>query len=121
NRPVALDLNGHAAVRARGEADPRSVELVLPRSRVEGTPVRIACDRSHLLRAIQLGFASVRVLAPDRPVACREGNRTYGWMPPVADVAIEPSPDAVAVRLPTAAAASRPVKSMPTRREAKQE
>ena len=51
------------------------------RSRVAGTPVRAACDRGYLVTALKLGLARIAVAGADRPIVCRDGSRTYLFMP----------------------------------------
>src|SRR5579871_1339490 len=43
--PLTLDLNGHLAVRVRGEGQPQATEVVLSRSAVDGPPVRLVSNR----------------------------------------------------------------------------
>jgi hypothetical protein len=93
NSPVTVDLNGHAAVRARAEGQPRSTELVLAGSRVEGKAVRACTDRTYLARAAALGFEAVGVAGPDRPLACRDATRTYAWMALDPAGVLAPQPD----------------------------
>jgi hypothetical protein len=78
--PVTVDLGRTAAVRARAGGQGRPTELVLPASAVEGKAVRFVIDRQYLARALKLGFDSFQVLGPGRPLACRDGRRTYVWM-----------------------------------------
>lgn len=79
--PVTLDIGPpHAAVRARAEkGDPAEVKL--ERSEVTGKAVRLATDRRYLVRALKLGFTEVIALASDSPLLCRDGRRSYVWMP----------------------------------------
>jgi hypothetical protein len=48
---------------------------------VEGPALRVATDRRHLRRALELGFLEITATRPDQPLACRDGRRTYVWMP----------------------------------------
>jgi hypothetical protein len=78
--PVTVDLGRPAAVRARAVGPGRPTEILLPASAVEGKAVKFVTDRQYLARALKLGFDSFQVLGPGRPVACRDGRRTYLWM-----------------------------------------
>src|SRR5262249_38614528 len=53
--PVTLDLGQQVLVRAREGS--QVAEVALPHSRATGPPVRLATDRTYLLRALQLGFS----------------------------------------------------------------
>jgi hypothetical protein len=91
NRPVTIDANGRIVARSRA-AEGRLGETVLAGSRMEGKPVRFSCDRDHLAHAIKLGFRQIEVVATDKPLASRNGARTYVWMPLPADTIVGPSP-----------------------------
>jgi hypothetical protein len=95
--PVTLDLNGHVAVRARAGGAGPVTELVLARSAVAGPPVRFATNRGYLARALRLGFAELLVVKPDVPVLCRDGRRTYLWMPLGKEGALPPGDDVVRI------------------------
>jgi hypothetical protein len=69
--------------------------------------VRVACDRLYLLRAAKLAFDTVRVAEAGKPVACRDGQRTYAWMPLDADAVVGPSADTVTVTPPVATNGTR--------------
>ncbi|MDB5309934.1 MAG: hypothetical protein JWO38_4136, partial [Gemmataceae bacterium] len=112
NRPVTLDLGGRVVVRAAGDNRARPAEFVLARSRVDGRAVRVGCDRRHLAHALGLGFRVLRVTAPDQPVACPDGARTFVFMPLTADAVVEPAAGATRVR-PPKPAAGRAGKSAP--------
>src|SRR5262249_25436251 len=72
---------------------------------------RVAMNRRYLLRALQLGFARVQVVAPDKPVLSRNDNRTYLWMP--LDNAVPPSPDAVRLDSASAGSPAPPITDRP--------
>jgi hypothetical protein len=76
--PVTLSLGAAAIVRS-GEGAIREVPLA--RSRVLGPALEVAVDRRYLLRALRLGFTELVVVSADQPIACRDGGRTYVWMP----------------------------------------
>ncbi len=65
-RPVTLELDGTAAVRAKGVGG--VVELRLSRSAVAGPPARVALDRAVLRRAMRLGLTTVRTPGGGKPV-----------------------------------------------------
>jgi hypothetical protein len=79
--PVTLDLGTTVAVRARENRESRMTEAVLARSTAQGPPVCLAVDRRLLHRALKLGFTEMAVAGADKPLVCREENRTYLWMP----------------------------------------
>jgi hypothetical protein len=85
--PVTLALGAAAIVRA-GEGSTREVPLA--RSRVLGPAVQVAMDRRYLLRALRLGFTELEVASADRPIVCRDGQRTYVWMPLDVSPAVSP-------------------------------
>jgi hypothetical protein len=100
HRPVTLDLNGHAAVRARAAGQPRATEVDLPRAAVTGPAVRLVTDRFYLARALRLGFTEFAVAAADKPVVGRDAARTYLWITLSPAGALPPDPEARRVRLP---------------------
>jgi hypothetical protein len=76
---VLLDLGERVTV--RGQGDDGDGELELPEAKVDGPPVQVACDRRQLLRALRLGFGTIHIPSPDRPMFCRDEKRTFVWMP----------------------------------------
>jgi hypothetical protein len=122
HRPVTLDLNGHAVVRARAADQPRATEVDLARSTVLGPPLRLATDRGPLARALRLGFTEFSVAAADKPVVGRDAQRTYLWMTLAPAGALPPDPEARRVTLPppaarpTSPARPRSPRHMPTNR-----
>jgi hypothetical protein len=96
-RPVTVDLNGSIAIRAKGAAQAQATELVLKRSRVTGPGLRLVLDRTHLNRARKLGFDAISIVAPTRPVVCRNGAKTFVAMPLDEKLAIAPSEDVLRV------------------------
>jgi hypothetical protein len=78
--PVTVDLGRPVAVRVRDGGQGHPAELLLPASAVEGKAVKFVTDRQYLARALRLGFDSFQVPGAGRPVACRDGRRTYVWM-----------------------------------------
>jgi hypothetical protein len=106
--PVTVDLNGHVAVRARGE-EPTVTELVLRHSRREGPAVRLSINREYLARAIAMGYRELGIIDAKSPVLCDDGKRQYLWMvlegtglDPSDTAVIVPSPDGPAPRPVTA-------------------
>ncbi len=97
NAPVTVDLNGHAAVRARGSSEGPATELVLARSGYTGTPVRFQSNREFLARAARLGFPGLDFVAPASPIVCRDGPRAYAWQPLDVESAIGPADDVVRI------------------------
>jgi len=85
--PVTLDLGRTIAVRAKDEKGP-AAEVVLKCSSSEGPALQVVMDRKLLLRAIQLGFQDIAIVSPDRPLVCKDENRTYVWMPLGGDNAV---------------------------------
>jgi hypothetical protein len=120
-RPVTVDLNGSIAIRAKGAGQTQATELLLPRSQRSGPALRLVLDRNHLSRAWKLGFDAVDVVAPTRPVVCRNGSRTYVVMPLDANLAIPSSDDVLRVGDAALArsAAMRPMAPIATRVAAK--
>jgi hypothetical protein len=110
--PVTLALDSPPAVRAKGDADPDAVEVVLDRSTVAGPVAAIAVDRSYLLRALALGFTEIQVNHPTKAVTCRDRKRIYVWMPlePNAVVAAGPRVKQLPLPAPSAMVVSRPMR-----------
>jgi hypothetical protein len=79
--PITLDLGTPITVRARREGQEQPTEIVLARSRASGPPLRFACDRTLLLRALKLGFTEIEVVKTEQPVVCRNERGLYVWMP----------------------------------------
>lgn len=105
--PVTLDLARSIVLRARAEEEKRCTDVVLPRSRLEGKAVRLVADRRFLQRALELGFRSVLITAPDKPISCQEGKRLYVWVPLDPKSALAPQANAIRVILPAIADKSR--------------
>jgi hypothetical protein len=91
--PVTLDLGPPVTVRARSGQGGSATEAVLARSTVTGKSLRVVTDRRYLLRAAQLGFAKLQLLRPEVPIACRDGRRTFVWMPLDPNAAVPPGED----------------------------
>jgi hypothetical protein len=91
--PVTVDLDGHVVLRARAHGQGPTTEVVLACSTCTGKPARVCLDRRLLARALGLGFTEVMVVGPDAPLLCREGHRTYLWMPLGQDGALGPCDD----------------------------
>ena len=120
--PVTVDLGRPVAVRARAGAQGRPAELPLPASAVEGRAVRFVTDRQYLARALRLGLDTFQVLGPGRPVACRDGRRTYVWMA-LDQTAVPPHPsparaDRAGAPRPAGGRATTPCPADPRRRQA---
>jgi len=76
DRPVTLDLDGRVVVRGRDGDTGVTKTLRLTRSPVAGLPVRVAVDRTTLLRALALGCHTVRVGPGGKVVAAEGGDTT---------------------------------------------
>lgn len=74
-RPVTLDLNGGAVVRAQGSESQAIREIYLTRSPVAGAAVAVALDRNHLRRVLTLGCHTIRA-RPGKPLVAEGPNRT---------------------------------------------
>jgi hypothetical protein len=74
--PVTLDLDGGAAVRARGE-DGAPAEAALRHSTPSGPRVRLCINRRLLRRALLLGLRDVQVISADKPVAFPSDRLMY--------------------------------------------
>jgi hypothetical protein len=93
--PVTLDLGQEVRLRARAEDSPQISEVLLSGSSCEGPPVRIACNRRFLWRAVQLGFRAILIRNATTPLVCRDETRTYLFMP--LDGVLAPAADAVRI------------------------
>jgi hypothetical protein len=116
--PVTVDFHGQPAVRARADGQTGVTELALNRSEVTGPPVRFVCNRQYLARALQLGFTELCVTQPGVPVVCRDGNRTYLWMPLDPGSALPPSTDAVRLASAGDDQSASPPQAQPERKSA---
>ena len=97
NAPVTVDLNGHASVRTRAQGQARTTEVVLSRSRVGGSPLRVCLNRGFLARALRLGLPEICVVKPDAPLVCQDHLRRFIVMPLAKERAITASDDAVCI------------------------
>lgn len=116
DRPVTVDLNGHVAIRSKGESDAQATELRLTNSRLEGRPMLVQTNREFLSRAVKLGFREVCLYDPRSTVLCRDEHRSYVWMllDPASAVAAEPEP--VRIESPVASGANRSSNAAPVNR-----
>jgi hypothetical protein len=94
---VTIDLNGHAAVRAKNGSGLPATELVLTSSPPAGQGLQLSTDRRYLARALRLGFREFSIHGADVPVHCQDQDRQYIWMPLGAEGAIVPSKDATRI------------------------
>jgi hypothetical protein len=78
--PVTLDAGKRIVIRARGNEGPVA-EVVLARSKLEGSPIRMTFGRLYLLRALRMGFNEVIYNGLGRPLLCKDARRTFVWMP----------------------------------------
>ena len=96
DQPVTLDVNGHLAIRAKGDKGPIT-EVAMPDSLVRGPHVRTRVARACLVRALELGFREFTIVKDDSPIVCRDERRVYAWMSLGKKGALEPSTDAVLI------------------------
>jgi hypothetical protein len=113
NAPVTVELARPVIIRARGEEEKRSTDVALPRSSIDGKSVRVVVNRQFLQQALKLGFRSVLVTAPDKPLLCQDGKRLYVWVPLSPEDALAPQSNAMRVMLPAVADKSRRVVAAP--------
>ena len=95
--PITVDLNGHAAVRAKAEGQGHPTEVFLNQSEIVGPPVRFCINRKYLARAVELGFTEMQVINPDQPIVCLDDRRVYLWMPLPKEGALTPTEDSMRV------------------------
>jgi hypothetical protein len=98
--PITVDLGKLPAIRARAEKENRCTEVGLPRSCVDGKATRIVLNRFFLQRALELGFRSFRVTAPDKPILCEVGKRIYVCTTIDPESALSPQGNALRILLP---------------------
>ncbi len=111
--PVTVDLNGQICVRAKGEDQPQITEVVLTRSDYSGKPVKIACDRQFLLRAVQLGMTEARIENPDHPIVFEIPNRLYLFVPLSSKTALVPREGATRLESAASTQTSQPKRTRP--------
>lgn len=109
-RPLTLDLNGSATIRARRDDESPTTELALSRSQRVGDELRIGTNRDYLTRALRLGFRSIDFVSSESPCVCREGDRTYIWMPLAKNEVLLPDPEAIRI---TSAELTQPMPGNP--------
>jgi hypothetical protein len=102
SQPVTVDLGQHVALRAVDEGQPRPTE-VIGGGTAQGKPLCCVMDRRYLARAIQLGFDTFAFPGPDRPIVCRDRERTMVWMPLPSSSAIPSHPNAIRIEIPALA------------------
>lgn len=95
---VTLDLNGEAVVRARGEDQDHSTDVVLSRATVSGNPVRYAIGREHLALALDLGFIEGHVINVDSPILFQDECRKLVIQGVGKAHALPPTPNDVRLR-----------------------
>ncbi len=111
--PVTLDLARPVVIRARGEDEKRCTDVALPRSRIDGKTLRVAVNRRYLQQALRLGFRSVLITGPDKPLMCQEGKRMYVCVPIDSTNALAPQANALRVMLPAMAQKTRRTTAVP--------
>ncbi len=75
--PVTLELEQRPRVLAREENSEVPTVVELPRSTVEGEPLRLRLDRQNLQRALGLGLLELHLVSADTPVLARAGQTLY--------------------------------------------
>lgn len=78
--PITVDLNGHAAVRARAEGNEQSTEVILSQSKIVGPPVRFRSNRRFVERALGFGIGEFKIVDASTPIMACDGNRKFVWM-----------------------------------------
>ena len=111
--PITIDLNGQIVVRAKGEGEGRTTELVLSNSRLSGEPITISMNRRFLARALHLGFSEVSAKGAEQPVFCADGRRRYIWAVLEPKDVIPASADAVRIESPLATAGGNTTNAKP--------
>jgi hypothetical protein len=81
--PVTLEL-GRVCRLVAGEGE-ETGEVPFVSSACRGRAARVVMDRNYLGRALRLGFDTLHLTAPEKPILCRDERRTYVWMPLDAD------------------------------------
>ena len=112
---ITVDLNGHAAIRAKDETSNQTTELRLGRSSVTGSPMRFVSNRRFLAQAVKMGFSEFHVANADKAIVCRDPKRIYVWMPLNPDSALPPTHDAIRISS-TIASTQHPQEPSPPRR-----
>lgn len=74
---VTLDLGRPVAIRAREGDKGQIVEVPLRQSECHGPEARVLLNRTHLGRALALGFREFRCSSPERPLVATDDSRTY--------------------------------------------
>jgi hypothetical protein len=93
--PITLDLGKQVLVRAKGQNG--ATELLLSNSSVTGSACRVSVNRQLLFRALRLGFRSIEVHAPDKPLVARDGERLMVFVTFDPTFVVQPSPDDVRI------------------------
>ncbi len=104
DRPITLGLNGHVALRASGDEQPRPLELTRTNSSTSGDPASVHMNRSYLARALRLGFDQFACFGPGAAIQCHDDRRTYLWMGLEAEKTAGEAIDPVRIESPAASA-----------------
>jgi hypothetical protein len=99
-RPITVDLNGHAIVRACGQDAKCPTEVCLTSSRLVGDPIVLQTNRVFVEHALKLRFRAVHFFGPERPALCVAPGRRYLWMLLGGEGAVKPAADAVRIDSP---------------------
>lgn len=111
NAPVTVDLNGHVAIRSRGEEQTQATELLLANSRLEGSPITWQTNRDFLARAVKLGFREICLSDPRAPAMCEDARRQFIWALLEPQGAIPASADTIRIESPGAGPTPRASRS----------
>ncbi len=115
--PITLDLNGRVIIRALGEGQAQTSELVLSNSQLNGMPIRLNSNRQYLARALALGFREFHITKPAAPVLCQDERRRYIWAVLDEEGVLGPSDNPLVTASPVATSPSthplRRLKPMP--------
>jgi hypothetical protein len=97
NRPVTIDLNGAAVIRAQSVENQSPTELLLSTSTTLGDDIHFNTNRRYLGRALKMGFREVSLYGPEVPAICHEGTRHYIWALLGKEGIIKPSRNAIRI------------------------
>ena len=114
---VTLDLNGQAILQAQAAADAPRTDVLLSNATTAGPPIRIAMDRRYLLRALTLGFRTLRLSDPNQPLLAADERRQYIWAPLSLNEALGQAAEVIRIASPPEGRGDSRNQSQPTRRK----
>ncbi len=109
---VLLAIGERIAVVGKGDDGTGTLEL--PEAKAEGSVVEAACDRRQLHRALRLGFHTLHIQSPSKPLFCRDERRTFLFMPVTWDGSDVPPPTKSPMSRRSASPVSQPLPETPT-------